>query len=245
MGTPSLSISHSRSLKIFLCYAYHDKDIVRDTYKKLVGLGHEVWLDFEKLVGGQQWENEIRKAIANADIVLVCITKHLTTHTGYVQREIKFALDCAVEKPEGVIYLIPARLEECYTPNVLKNYHWVDLFEEQGWGVLIKTLQIRESQLFGTTYKNDDSLQNKFQQSDLINELQGTQDTSSKKKTFWDFFSLYQKSRIAGELTNNVSNILRDLLRNYPGDVEKIAASQINLLTNYYSLVLNHELALI
>lgn len=52
----------------------------------------------------------------------------------------KFALDAADEKPEGKIFLIPARLEECTIPDRLKQLHCVDLFDLNGYERLLKAL---------------------------------------------------------------------------------------------------------
>jgi len=71
---------------------------------------------------------------------------------GYVQKEIRLALDAADEKPEETIFLIPARLEDCKVPSRLGKYQWVDLFIAHGYERLLKSLQIRASSL-GFTLK--------------------------------------------------------------------------------------------
>ena len=50
------------------------------------------------------------------------------------------ALDVADEQPEGTIFLIPAKLEECETPGRLRRWHWVNLFEEGGYERLVAAL---------------------------------------------------------------------------------------------------------
>jgi hypothetical protein len=50
------------------------------------------------------------------------------------------------EKPEGSIFLIPARLEECSLPDRLSGRQWVDLFQENGFERLLKSLQAYASQ---------------------------------------------------------------------------------------------------
>ena len=65
------------------------------------------------------------------------------TKTGYVQKELKRALDVADEQPEGSIFLIPVRLEECEVPERLSSFHWVDLFRQQGYERLMKSLRFR------------------------------------------------------------------------------------------------------
>lgn len=44
---------------------------------------------------GQEWQQEIPKALRASDVVLVCLSKGAINKTGYVQKEIKYALDVA------------------------------------------------------------------------------------------------------------------------------------------------------
>jgi len=104
----------------------------------------DAWLDKEKLLPGQDWELEIRKAVREADVVVVCLSKQFN-QAGFRQKEVRLALDTAMEQPEGEIFIIPARLEECDTLESLRKWHWVDLFEEDGYEVLIRALQKRAS----------------------------------------------------------------------------------------------------
>jgi len=60
-----------------------------------------------------------------------------------LQRESGLVLDKADEKPEGTIFLIPARLEECSVPPRLQNLQWVNLFEETGYSRLTQALRAR------------------------------------------------------------------------------------------------------
>ncbi|MEN9564728.1 MAG: hypothetical protein RIR73_2972, partial [Chloroflexota bacterium] len=133
----------NRPLKVFLCHSSADKPAVRELYRKLTAFDIDVWLDEVKLIPGQQWKLEIPKAVREADAVIICLSKTSVTKEGYVQKEIKFALDVALEKPEGTIYLIPARLEECKVPDSLNDWHWVNLFESQGFDNILKSLRVR------------------------------------------------------------------------------------------------------
>jgi outer membrane protein assembly factor BamD (BamD/ComL family) len=130
-------------LKVFLCHASGDKPLVRDLYKRLVAEGVDAWLDKEKLLPGQDWRLEIPKAVKEADVVVVCLSNKSVTKEGYVQKEIKFALDIAEEKPAGAIFLIPARLEDCIVPERLSRWQWVDLYEENGFIQLLRSLKLR------------------------------------------------------------------------------------------------------
>ena len=135
-----------RQLKVFLCHSHSDKSTVRELYFRLIQDGVDAWLDKEKLLPGQDWEMEIRKAVREADVVVVCLSKHFN-QAGFRQKEVRLALDTAMEQPEGEIFLIPARLDECDTLESLRKWHWVDLFEGDGYEMLMRALQSRAQRI--------------------------------------------------------------------------------------------------
>jgi len=136
-----------RPLKVFLCHASSDKPAVHGLYQRLVSDGIDAWLDSEKLIPGQNWKVEIPNAVRDSDVVLVCLSENSINKEGYVQKEIVFALDKALEMPEGRIFLIPARLEVCEVPQRLSSYQWVDLFSQNGYERLILALTKRAEQI--------------------------------------------------------------------------------------------------
>lgn len=136
-----------RKLKVFLCHSKDDKPMVRELYRRLVASGFEAWLDEEKLLPGQDWDLEIRKAVRESDAVVVCLSNSSTTKAGYVQKEIRFALDVADEQPEGAVFLIPARLEDCKVPMRLSKWQWVDLFYSKGYERLESSLELGATKL--------------------------------------------------------------------------------------------------
>jgi len=144
-----------RPLKVFLChimpvgYAHADRDSVRGLYARLTQDGVDAWLDKAKLLPGQDWELEIRKAVREADVVVVCLSKQFN-QAGFRQKEVRLALDTAMEKPEGEIFIIPARLEECDTLESLRRWHWVDLFEDDGYEMLMRALRARANRIGAT-----------------------------------------------------------------------------------------------
>jgi outer membrane protein assembly factor BamD (BamD/ComL family) len=150
----------TRPLKVFLCHASGDKPAVRELYKRLIVEGVDAWLDQEKLLPGQDWRVEIPRAVREADVVVICLSNKSITKEGYVQKEIKFALDSAEEKPEDTIFLIPARLEDCVVPEQLGRWQWVDLFEENGFVRLLRSLKLRADRVGAAIepvgYENED-----------------------------------------------------------------------------------------
>ncbi|MFN8380440.1 MAG: SUMF1/EgtB/PvdO family nonheme iron enzyme [Anaerolineales bacterium] len=138
-----------RPIKVFLCHAHADRDIVRTLYTRLTQDGVDAWLDKAKLLPGQDWELEIRKAVREADVVVVCLSKQFN-QAGFRQKEVRLALDTAMEKPEGEIFIIPARLEECDNLESLRKWHWVDLFEEDGYEMLMRAFRARADRIGAT-----------------------------------------------------------------------------------------------
>lgn len=145
--TTDKSSKSQRRLRVFLCHSSGDKPAVRDLYSRLQAAGVDAWLDEEDLLPGQNWPVEISKAVRSSDIVIVCLSHTSTTKAGFVQKEIKFALDAAEEQPDGTIFLIPLRLEECDVPIRLQQLHWVDLFKEKGYDRLLRSLITRAKQV--------------------------------------------------------------------------------------------------
>lgn len=140
-------IDSKRKLKVFLCHASNDKSTVENYYNILVKDGIDAWLDKKNLIPGQDWQIEIPKVVRASDVVVVFLSSLSVNKEGFIQKEIKIALDTADEKPEGTIFIIPARLENCQVPERLAKFQWVDLFEEDGYERLFKALKIRASSL--------------------------------------------------------------------------------------------------
>ena len=136
-----------RPLKVFLCHAHADRDHVRRLYTRLTQDGVDAWFDKAKLLPGQDWELEIEKAVRETDVVILCLSNKSVTKEGYVQKEIKRALDIADEKPEGVIFLIPLRFNECNLPIRLGKYQYADYFpndrKELTFMKVLESLNIR------------------------------------------------------------------------------------------------------
>src|SRR6266851_829335 len=114
----------TRPLRVFLCHSKEDKAAVRQLYARLLTDRIKPWLDEEDLLPGHDWQLEIPRAVRSADAVVVCLSAESVGKTGYVQKEIAFALDAAEERPEGTIFVIPARLEECAVPERLRKWQW-------------------------------------------------------------------------------------------------------------------------
>jgi hypothetical protein len=63
----------------------------------------------------------------------VPIKRIFVPRAGYVQREIRDVLDVADARPEGSIFVVPARLEPCQLPERLTKWQCVDLYRNDGY----------------------------------------------------------------------------------------------------------------
>lgn len=133
------NLRNARRLKVFLCHSKDDKEHVRKLYLRLLALGCEPWLDDESLLPGQDWDSEIRRAIRTSHVFIACLSRGAVTKRGYVQKEIRFALDAAEEVPQGEIFIIPIKLEACDAPEALAKWHWLEAYRD-GYGRLISSL---------------------------------------------------------------------------------------------------------
>ncbi|MCD4673502.1 MAG: toll/interleukin-1 receptor domain-containing protein [Anaerolineaceae bacterium] len=131
----------AKKLLVFLSYANEDKRKVRGLYKRLVTDGFDPWLDEERLLPGQDWDLEIKKALRASDAILLCFSQLSVSKEGYIQREYKRAMRYQEEKPEGTIFVIPVRLDECEIPYSYRGLHYVDYPES--YDRLVAALNVR------------------------------------------------------------------------------------------------------
>ncbi|MBK8782855.1 MAG: TIR domain-containing protein [Anaerolineales bacterium] len=137
-------------LKVFLSYASQDKPSVRELSVHLAGEGWiDTWQDEKNLLPGQDWRVKIEEAVEDADVVIIVLSQHSVSKEGYVQKELRYAREIALEKPEDAIFLIPLRLDECEVPRGLRFYQWVDYFDDKkdaSYLALVASLKIRYEQ---------------------------------------------------------------------------------------------------
>lgn len=108
--TPTANI-HTR---VFISYAHEDIESALKMYEQLNAIeGVDPWFDKENLLPGMKWRPAIKKAIRESDFFLALLSKRSTAKRGYVQKEMKEALEIWDQFPEGKAFMIPIRLEPC------------------------------------------------------------------------------------------------------------------------------------
>ena len=122
--------------RIFICYAQEDENAARKLFSNLRAEGLNPWLDKESLLPGQNWRLAIQQAIRESSYFLALLSSRSVTKRGFVQKEIREALDVMSELPEGEIFLIPVRLDDCRPSHqMLCDLQWVDMFPSWHMGL--------------------------------------------------------------------------------------------------------------
>lgn len=122
---------------MFISYVHEDIDAAKKLYRELKSVPYiDPWLDKECLLPGLRWRPAIRKAIRESRFFICMLSKNSATRRSFFQREMKEALDILSEFPEGQIFLIPIRVEECDIPSEqLREIQYVDFFPNWNMGL--------------------------------------------------------------------------------------------------------------
>jgi len=143
-------MSEIKQVSVFISYAREDYDRVIPFYYRLSQEGLNVWMDKINILAGEVWDLKIKNAIRNSDFFVLFLSSNSSYKRGYLQKEIKIALDAWQEKLEDDIYFIPIRLDECEIPSSLSKFQYIDFFggkTENDFLILLDSLNKGASKL--------------------------------------------------------------------------------------------------
>ena len=147
---------------VFLSYARENSDLAERLYMSLREKEINVWLDTKCLKPGANWKLEIKKAIKNAKYYILLVSRHSVNKRGYVQKEIREALDVFAEFPRGQIFIIPVRLDDTLPiDEELLELNWVDLHKDYYSGlekILRSLIDLIPEPLIVNTEKEKDGM---------------------------------------------------------------------------------------
>lgn len=122
--------------RVFISYAKEDSNFAKKLHTDLLDVGVDPWIDSYELLAGQDWDKTIREAIGYCSYFLALLSTCSVSKTGYVQKEIRKALDIADQKPEGSIFILPVRIDDCEPSfESLRRLHRTDLFPDYDQGL--------------------------------------------------------------------------------------------------------------
>ncbi len=128
-GKNNSSDANVTKLVPFLCYAKENQSVVREFSERLKSEGWiDPWFDEDDILPGQVWQDSVANGVRNSHAVIIFLSKAAIASEGFFHKELKLALDTAAEKPEGTIFIIPIRLNDCIVPGVLTKFQYVDYF---------------------------------------------------------------------------------------------------------------------
>jgi hypothetical protein len=139
--------SPAHGLVVFLCHCSEDKAAVREIDRALKSDGFQPWLDEDDIFPARAWNAEIEQGLRSSHAVVVCLSKTFSRKEGYVQKELRYAIDLAREKPDGTVFLIPIRLEESEILPSLADLQFIDWFKHDGHDKLLRALRERARQV--------------------------------------------------------------------------------------------------
>jgi hypothetical protein len=135
----------SDKTKVFISYAREDYEYAKQFYNDLRKAGLDPWLDKESILPGEPWEIAIRQAVRESHFFLALLSSKSVGKQGVVQKEIRWAFDEYDKRPEGEIFIVPARLEKCKPVyEQLHDIQWVDMFPswDNGLKRILRTIGI-------------------------------------------------------------------------------------------------------
>ncbi|HYI10949.1 MAG TPA: toll/interleukin-1 receptor domain-containing protein [Thermoanaerobaculia bacterium] len=119
----------------FISYAKEDREVAERLYGDLRDLGADPWLDVHQLRGGESWKESIRNALRNSTHVLTLISVSSVAKTGFVQSEVRQALELLDNVPPGRVFIVPVRLDDSKPQHEkLNELQWIDLFPDYATG---------------------------------------------------------------------------------------------------------------
>lgn len=121
---------------LFLSYCRDDQKAVSRLRDDLTNAGFGVWWD-QDVLAGQDWKQEVRRAIRSCDAFIICLSKDLDARDkSGAYAELLAAIEIFRESnPRSSSFIFPVRLSDCEVPDIevdatrtLDRLQYVDLF---------------------------------------------------------------------------------------------------------------------
>jgi len=128
-------------LNVFISYAHEDREFAIRLCNRLRKEGFiDPWFDVRQLAAGEKWEHVIQQAIRDADAAVVGVTTN-TQHQGFIRREIGLLKAKFPTGSRKMPTLYPVKFARCDVPQILSDYHHVELYKPGTYDHLIGQLQ--------------------------------------------------------------------------------------------------------
>jgi TolB-like protein/Tfp pilus assembly protein PilF len=118
---------------VFLSYASQDAEAARRICEALRAAGVEVWFDQSELVGGDAWDQKIRRHIKECELLIPVISQNTQARTeGYFRLEWRLADQRTHLMAKGRPFLLPVVIDdtrdaEAHVPDSFTEVQWTRL----------------------------------------------------------------------------------------------------------------------
>ena len=193
---------------VFVSYASTDRQRVLAVVEELESCAVPVWMDCKNLNPGDDWHVTIKKAQARADLVIVFISNNSIGRRGYVQRELKEALDAMKEKLSEDTYIIPVRIDkDAPIPSEIKHLHVADYSGPETSRAIAKAVRLQLDKLGKEVIKKQAELGIEWQERRYTESWDGAPGYSFEFN-WYDFHS--EKHTRVFEITDIVKGTLTE-----------------------------------
>lgn len=107
----------AKQLRLFLSYSHNDQELKKEFDKQLIALKRSynvsIWQD-KNIGGGSEWDENIKKELATADIILLLISPDFIASDYIWDVELKYAIE---KHARGEAKVIPVFLRKTFTKN--------------------------------------------------------------------------------------------------------------------------------
>jgi TIR domain-containing protein/uncharacterized protein DUF3298 len=135
--------------QIFISYARPDRDVAVEIYDALAKKGFHPWMDCKKLLGGQNWDFEIERALSKSEIVIALVSPNSIDRRGYLQRELRFAFDKMREKLVDDIFIVAILHDTNDIPERFREFHCLHASDADFQSQLERSLNTQIERLGG------------------------------------------------------------------------------------------------
>ncbi len=128
-------------MDVFINYANEDYEMAKRIYDDLKEAGVNPWLNSEDILPGENRKMTIQKAVKESSCFLALFSSNSVSKRGFVQKELKLALETLDEIPLGEIFFIPVRIDDCKAVyERIQDIQQVDLFPsyDEGFNKILR-----------------------------------------------------------------------------------------------------------
>jgi hypothetical protein len=111
-------------MRIYVSYSHRDAEVVHRITERLRADGHEVWIDSQSLLPGDNILQKLEQGLEAADVLIVVVSRN-SFRSEWVQREFSAIALQQISKREQRI--IPVRIDKAEVPSYLAGRLYVDL----------------------------------------------------------------------------------------------------------------------